>query len=258
MEKDSGDGNGHPPGVENSAPAARRMRLPSRGVLLGVLVAAILVVIVVILQVTTDGEAFGVAEQTPVALSYLWIFLLIAGDAVIPILPGETVLNAASTSASAGGELLLPLIIIAGALGAIVGDSTLFALARRNRRRVQPQLEKARSNERVVSALDYLGENRKVLLVFARYVPGLRFVVNATFGLSDLPYLKFLPWSALGAILWSSYTCLLAYWVGSTIEDYPLASVIISGAITTALISVLFLRERRRRQKRAIGAESTD
>ncbi|MGZ5414946.1 MAG: DedA family protein [Aeromicrobium sp.] len=232
------------------------MRLPSRGVLLGVLVAAILVLIVVILQVTTDGEAFGVADQTPIALSYLSVFLLIAGDAVIPILPGETVLNAAS--ASAGGELLLPLIIIAGALGAIVGDSTLFALARLNRRRVQPQLEKARRNVRVMNALDYLGENRKVLLVFARYVPGLRFVVNATFGLSDLPYHKFLPWSAFGAILWSSSTCLLAYWVGSTVEDYPLASVIISGAITTALISVLFLRERRRRQKRDIGAESAD
>ncbi|MGZ5366941.1 MAG: hypothetical protein ACXWDB_04360, partial [Aeromicrobium sp.] len=75
------------------------MRLPSRGVLLGVLVAAILVLIVVILQVTTDGEAFGVADQTPIALSYLSVFLLIAGDAVIPVLPGETTLNAASTVA---------------------------------------------------------------------------------------------------------------------------------------------------------------
>lgn len=87
------------------------------------------------------------------------------------------------------------------------------------------------------------------MLVFARYVPGLRFVVNATMGLSDLPYLKLLPWSALGGILLSVYTCALAYWVGSTIEDYPLASVIVSGAITTGLISILFLRERRRRRR---------
>ena len=75
-------------------------------------------------------------------------------------------------------------------------------------------------------------------------------------GLSDLPYLKFLPWSALGAVTWATYTCLLAYWVGSTIEDYPLAWVIISGAITTALISILFLRERRRRQELGIDAEN--
>jgi membrane protein DedA with SNARE-associated domain len=210
------------------------------------------VVIAAILQVVTGGEAFGVAEQTPVALSYISIFLLIAGDAVIPVLPGETTLNAASTVA-ASGDLSLPLVMMAGALGAIVGDSTLFALARRNRQRIEPKTQAARNNPRVESALDYLGDNRKILLVFARYVPGLRFVVNATMGLSDLPYLKFLPWSALGAILWSVYTCALAYWVGSTIENYPLASVIVSGAITTGLISILFLRERRRRR---LGRES--
>jgi membrane protein DedA with SNARE-associated domain len=231
------------------------MRLPSRRVLHTVLVAATLVVIAAILQVVTDGEAFGVAEQTSDALTYLGIFLLIAGDAVVPILPGETTLNAASTAAAAG-HLELPLVIIAGALGAIVGDSTLFALARHNRGRVQPHIDRAKQDQRVISTLEYLGDNRKILLVFARYVPGLRFVVNATFGLSDLPYLKFLPWSALGAITWATYTCLLAYWVGSTIEDYPLASVIISGAITTALISILFLRERRRRQNRGVETES--
>lgn len=231
------------------------MRLPSRRVLRVVLVGAILIVVAVILHVVTGGEAFGVADQTSDALTYLSIFLLIAGDAIVPILPGETTLNAASTAA-AGGDLELPLVIMAGALGAIVGDSTLFALARHNRHRVKPQIERAKGDARVVSALDYLGGNRKILLVFARYIPGLRFVVNATFGLSDLPYLKFLPWSALGAITWATYTCLLAYWVGSTVEDYPLASVIISGAITTALISILFLRERRRRQNRVVDAES--
>jgi hypothetical protein len=55
---------------------------------------------------------------------------------------------------------------------------------------------------------------------------------HRTFGLSDL-----------------AYTCLLAYWVGSAIEDYPVASMMVSGAITTALIAILFLRERRRRRR---------
>lgn len=233
-----------------------QLRHPSRGVVRAVLGVAVVVVIAAILQVVTGGEAFGAAEQTPVALSYASIFLLVAGDAVIPVLPGETTLNAASTVA-ASGDLSLPLVMMAGALGAIVGDSTLFALARRNRRRFEPKMQAARSNPRIGSALEYLGDNRKILLVFARYVPGLRFVVNTTMGLSHLPYRKFLPWSALGGILWSVYTCALAYWVGSTIEDYPLASVIVSGAITTALISILFLRERRRRHGREAGDRSS-
>ncbi|MFN8132617.1 MAG: DedA family protein [Solirubrobacteraceae bacterium] len=210
---------------------------------------ALVVAVAGILQAVTGGEAFGAAEQAP-ALAYLSIMLLVAGDAVIPVLPGETTLNAASTVA-AGGELALVLVIVAGALGAIIGDSALFWIARHNRHRVQPQIEKAKADERVSTALAYLGDNRKLLLVFARYVPGLRFVVNATFGLSGLPYRQFLPWSALGGLLWATYTCVLAYWVGSTIEDYPVASMMVSGAITTALIAIIFLRERRRRARRA-------
>lgn len=231
----------------DSARARGRLRLPSRRVLHIVLVIALMVAAAGILQAITGGEAFGVAEQTP-ALAYLSIMLLVAGDAVIPVLPGETTLNAASTVA-ANDELALVLVIVAGALGAIIGDSALFWIARRNRHRIQPQIEKAKTDDRVNTALSYLGYNRKILLVFARYVPGLRFVVNATFGLSGLPYRQFLPWSALGGLLWATYTCLLAYWVGSTIEDYPIASMMVSGAITTALIAILFLRERKRRHR---------
>lgn len=210
---------------------------------------AILVAIAGVIHVATGGEAFGAAEMKPVVLSYLSVFLLIALDAVVPIFPGETTLNAASTLAANDGSLKLILVIIAGALGAIVGDSILFWLARRNRSRLQPQIDSAKKNPRVNSSLSYLGDNHRILLVFARYVPGLRFVVNATFGLSEMPYIQFLPWSALGAILWSTYTCCLAYWVGTTIEDYPLASMIVSGAITTAIISLLFMRERGRRRR---------
>lgn len=232
----------------NQPNANNRIKLPSTRLTWGLLIGSLFVAIAGALLVVTDGEAFGAAEVRPIALSYLSIFLLIAGDAVVPILPGETTLNAASTLAANDGGLELGLVILSGALGAIVGDSILFGLARRNRTRLQPRIDSARSNPRVSSGLDYLGENHKILLVFARYVPGLRFVVNATFGLSEMPYRQFLPWSALGAILWSTYTCCLAYWVGSTIEGYPLMSVIVSGAITTAVISFLFLRERNKRR----------
>ena len=235
------------PTPEEAANPRAHVPLPPRRVLRLILIVAVIVVVAGVLQAVTGGEAFGVAQQTP-ALAYLSIMLLVAGDAVIPVLPGETTLNAASTVA-AGGDLALVLVIAAGALGAIIGDSALFWIARRNRHRIQPQIEKAQTDERVSTALGYLGDNRKLLLVFARYVPGLRFVVDATFGLSELPYRQFLPWSALGGLLWATYTCVLAYWVGSTIEDYPVASVMVSGAITTALIAILFLRERRRRRR---------
>jgi membrane protein DedA with SNARE-associated domain len=209
-------------------------------------VVALVVVAVAVLSSIDGGDGFTlVAGATPG--SYFAVFGLIACDAVIPIFPGETTLNAASTLASQG-KLDLGFVILAGALGAIVGDSALYWLARLSSKRVEPQLDRARRNKNVASALDFLDRGAPMLLLTGRYVPGLRFVINSTMGINRMPYFSFLPWSALGGALWSVYTCLLAYWVGSTLDDYPLASMVISGAVTTAIIGVFFVRERRKRR----------
>ncbi len=220
-------------------------------VMVGV-VLVVLVVLVAVLFTVDDGDGFSLIQPSD-SLSYLAVFLLVGADAVMPVFPGETTLNAASTLA-AQGSLELVWVIIAGALGAIVGDSTLFLLARRSAARVRPQLERALKNERVAGAYAYLDRSAPILLVFGRYVPGLRFVINTTMGLSDRSYRDFLPWSALGGALWSTYTCVLAYWVGSKLDDFPMASVVISGVITTLLMGAFYLAERRRHKSSAAVA----
>jgi membrane-associated protein len=166
------------------------------------------------------------------------------------VFPGEDHAGRASTLA-AQGTLSPPPVILAGALGAlgaIVGDSALFWIARRYADRARPRVERAEGNARVAGTLEFLGDSTKILLTFGRYVPGLRFVINSTMGLSGRPYREFLPWSALGGVLWSTYTCLLAYWIGSTLEDYPLASVVISGVVTTAVMGLASCTVRKRRR----------
>src|SRR5262249_11050617 len=159
-------------------------------------------------------------------------------DGVCPVFPGETTLNAASTLA-AQGQLTLAWVVVAGALGAVVGDSGLYWIARSSSDRLAPRVEKAQQNAKVASALSFLGSRAPVLLVLGRYVPGLRFVVNATMGLTRYPYPRFLLWSSIGGIIWSVYTCLLAYAVGTALADFALASIVISGAITTLAIAVV-------------------
>jgi membrane protein DedA with SNARE-associated domain len=209
---------------------------------LALLVAGIAVVVILVSLGGDDG--FGQLEAANPTRTYFLVFFLIAADAVIPVFPGETTLNAASTFA-ANGDLELWLVIALGALGAVVGDSSLYWIARKSSSRLTPQLERARKNKRVAAALDFLDRGAPILLVFGRYVPGLRFVINSTMGMNRYPYGKYLPWSALGAVLWSTYTCVLAYWVGSSIDNYPLASVYISGLITTVLMAVIFVVMRR-------------
>jgi membrane protein DedA with SNARE-associated domain len=207
---------------------------------------------VVVLVSIGGDDGFGQLDAENPTRTYSLVFFFVAADAVIPVFPGETTLNAASALAAAG-DLELWIVIVLGALAALVGDSSLYWIARGSSARITPQLERARKNSRVAAALDFLDRGAPVLLVFGRYVPGLRFVINATMGMNRYPYLKYLPWSALGAVLWSTYTCVLAYKVGSSLDNYPLASVYISGLITTVLMAVIFLVVRRREKRNRVG-----
>lgn len=209
---------------------------------------AVAAVLAYVLHEASGGDGFSLVDGGLGDFTYLAIFGLVFGDAICALLPGETTLNAASTLA-ADGQLDLALVMVAGALGAIAGDSALYWIARVGGGKVRPQLDKAKQNEKVSTALDFLGSSARLLLVVGRYVPGLRFVVNATMGLSEYPYRTFLLWSAIGGTLWSVYTCGLAYLIGTALTDFPLASVVISGAITTIALGAIFIVLRRQRRR---------
>ena len=226
---------------------------------LGVLIVgaiALLLGVIVVLQVIEDDDIAAWIADAPKERAYLLCFVLVWFDAVIPIFPGETTLNAASTVA-AGGGLELELVIAAGALGAIVGDSSLFWIARKNAAKVQGQLDRALENPKVHAGWDALNRSPGLLIVAGRYVPGMRFAVNASMGLSSIPYRRFLPWSVLGGVLWSIYTCELAYRVATTLSGFPFASLVISSLITSAALVAIFFVDQRRRRRQA-GAEPID
>jgi membrane-associated protein len=226
-------------------------RLPRRRKFqLTLAIIAALVCLVAAVNYMADSDGLSIIDPLHPGYSYVTVFALVALDAVIPIFPGETTLNAASTAAAQGTLELLPVIVM-GALGAIVGDSALFWLARGYSRKIQPQVDRARRNTQVGQALDIMESSAPVLIVGGRYVPGMRFVVNATMGLSSMPYRRFLPWSILSGVLWSVYTCVLAYNIGLALADFPLASVVISGVVTTVAIGIVFMTLRRHRRAAA-------
>ncbi|HEX5938830.1 MAG TPA: DedA family protein [Dehalococcoidia bacterium] len=220
------------------------MKLLRRLLLVCGAIAIVVAVLVTLSVISSDGLGL-LDEDVDPMVAYFVTFALVFGDAVIPILPGETTLNTAAVLASTGHIEVLP-VIVAGALGAVLGDSALYWLARLAAQRFQSQMESVQRDARVQRVLQIIGDRTPLLLVFGRYVPGLRFLVNATMGSTRFPYRRFLVWSAIGGISWAIYTVLLAYHVGSALEGFPLASIIVSGAITTVLIiAIIWLDSRK-------------
>jgi membrane protein DedA with SNARE-associated domain len=203
----------------------------------------ILAVTGAILYFLFNEEASDTSEG---ALAYVTIFALVFCDAIVPVFPGETTLSTASVLASQG-ILDLGLVMVAGALGAILGDSALYWITRTGPKSLKARLQAtSQEDERVAKGLALLNRSGPLLIAFGRFVPGVRFAVNVSMGLIEYRYRRFLLFSAIGGSLWSIWTCLLAYWVGAALADFPVASIVVSGVITTILIAAVYWIDRRR------------
>jgi membrane-associated protein len=216
-----------------------------------VALAALIVVLVAIVELEPIETIE--LEEADGPWPYIAIFFLIFGDAVIAVLPGETTLNTASTLA-AQGVLEIGWVMVAGAAGAVLGDSTLYWLAHLARARVQSNLDALMAHDKVAKTMDLIGSSAGSLLVFGRYVPGGRFVVNASLGLAGHPYKDFLRWSAVGGVMWSIYICSVAYVVGTALVESPVAAIAVSAVASSIVVGVgFFVVARGVRRRRSSG-----
>jgi membrane-associated protein len=201
----------------------------------------------VVFSLLDEDGIFGlVGSVDDEIVAYFTVFGLVFADAIVPVFPGETTLTTASVAA-ADGTLDLWLVILAGALGAILGDSALYWISRTGPKRLKARLTDAsQKDERVAHGLDLLGRSGPLLIACGRFLPGVRFAVNVSMGMTEYPYRRFLLFSAIGGAGWAVYTCVLAYLVSTALADFALASIVISGLITTVLVAGVYWIDRRR------------
>ena len=102
------------------------------------------------------------------------------------------------------------------------------------------QVAKAEENPKIARSMEVMSRTAPLLIVFGRFVPGLRFMVGATMGLTKFSYPRFLLYDSIGGILWASYTCIFSYAVATVIQDKPLISILVSVLVTTGLLALLY------------------
>ncbi len=153
--------------------------------------------------------------------AYLILFAVCAGDAVFPVLPGESSLILAGLLTQVG-ELHIAPVIAVGAVGAFVGDNTMYWLGRKVGRPVQERWFMGDRTLRLIGwAERQLAARGGVIIVVARFVPGGRTAVTFSAGLVRFGWGKFVLFSALAAVLWSTYATLVGVLGGRMFEDNP-------------------------------------
>ena len=109
--------------------------------------------------------------------TYLFLFAIAALDAVIPLVPSETSVILAGVLASTG-DLVLVLVILFAAAGAVAGDNVSYWLGRKLGHRIVDRFFKGERRKQVDWAHRQVEQRGGYLIIIGRFIPGRRTAVT--------------------------------------------------------------------------------
>lgn len=202
-----------------------------------------------------------------------WIYPVLLGfcafDAVVPALPSESLVIAATVYSRAHGEPALPLVALAACLGAILGDHLAYVIGRTFSAPAMRFMGRGRRRTKALTwATNGMAKRGGSLLVMARFVPGGRTALTMTMGATHYPLRRFTPWVVIAGVLWSIYGVVLglaSVWLstafGIDVHDHPLITVavgIVLGVAATGLIELVRARRERAVERASSPADEED
>ena len=185
------------------------------------------------------------------AWSYGLVFALAYLDAVIPLFPSETAVITAGVLAGEG-KMELSLIILVGAVGAVLGDNTTYLLGRHFSEPVKRRFfSKEKSKKSLAWAERQLQERGGELIITGRFIPGGRLVVTFSAGGLRMPWPRFIVFDVIACVIWASYAALLGYFGGATFEHSTWKALLFAFAIAAGVTGTIELVRWLRRRRRA-------
>jgi membrane-associated protein len=199
--------------------------------------------------------------QVGSALSYLIAFALPLLDAVLPVLPSETVIIAFGVATAGSADPRVFLIVACAALGAFTGDNLAYLIGWRFGPWVERRFFKGQKGTATRDwAERSLARFGTGLIIVCRFIPGGRTAVTLCCGLVKYPWRRFAPATAVAAVVWASYAFLAGRFGGKAFEDKPLVgfAVAFGGVLLVSGIVELVRRMVAWRRRKAAGQPVDD
>jgi membrane-associated protein len=166
---------------------------------------------------------------------YALIVLIAALDAVFPLVPSEATVIAAAALAGTG-ELVLALVVVAGASGAVIGDNVAYLLGRAGQGPLLRRLSRSpKWRARVRGAEVKLRQRAGTVIVVSRFIPGGRTATMLSAGLAGLHWRRFAAYDLAAGLLWAGYASVVGWAGGRAFADKPLQALLVAFALAAAL-----------------------
>lgn len=196
-------------------------------------------------------------------LSYLIAFALPCFDAVLPLLPSETVIIAFGVATAGSDDPRIFLIVACAAIGAWAGDNLSYVIGWRfgpwaTRRFFAPGTKGAARREWAEHSLNRFGI---VLIIVCRFLPGGRTAVTLCCGLIRYSWRRFCTATVAAAVVWASYAFFAGRLGGKAFEHQPLlgfaaafgGALVVSGIIELIRRVIAWRKQRARAEEAATG-----
>ena len=186
------------------------------------------------------------ALQVNSVLSYLVAFALPCLDALLPLLPSETVIIAFGVATAGSADPRVFLIVACAAAGAWAGDNLSYLVGWRfgpwaARRFFAAGTKGAARREWAEHSLNRF---RTGLIIVCRFIPGGRTAVTLCCGLIRYSWRRFAAATAVAAVLWASYAFLAGRLGGKAFENEPLLGFAAAFGGALAISGVIELARR--------------
>ncbi len=200
-------------------------------------------------------ESISNVAEDAARYGYWAVLLVVAGDGVFPLLPGETAIVAAAVLA-ADGSLSLPLVILAGAAGAVIGDSTAYWVGRAGGGPIKRVITRFAGEERLEAAERMVERQGPALVFVGRFLPGIRIAINLSCGAGQMAYPRFLFFDMLGGVVWATQAALLGYFAGKAFADQLWVAFVVAFGVTLLVGGLVAVKERQRVKRERAAAEA--
>ncbi len=199
--------------------------------------------------------------QVDSVISYVIAIIIPALDAILPVLPSETVIIALGVATAGSADPRIALLVACAALGAFLGDNLSYLLGRRFGPRVERRFFRSEKGARRRAWAERSLERYGMpLIVVCRFVPGGRTAVTLCCGIVGYDRRRFVIATAASGVIWASYSFFLGRLGGQAFEDKPWAGLLLAFGATVAVSGLIELirriKSRRNRDQAVIKTAS--
>ena len=204
------------------------------------------------LAITNLFDAHSVVSSLGL-IGVLGIIFMETGLLIGLVFPGGEVVFLAGIAASGSGTALLgdaklsaPLLFALAPVAAIVGGEVGYWFGKKYGRKFFERPNTRFFNQKMVETTEkwLMKYGPRKALVFGRFVPFARTLINPVCGVTNLERKLFSTWNAIGAIIWTQVAIGIGYLLGDVIKGsvnkylYPVVGIIVLVSLVPLLAGI--------------------